>query len=43
MIQLVLQGLGTGTDDGLAATQERRDQVRERLASAGSGFDDEPL
>ena len=36
--QLVLQVLGAGRDDGLAAPQQRRHQVGERLAGAGARF-----
>jgi hypothetical protein len=39
--QLILQRLGAGGDDDLAAVQERRHQVGKRLACAGAGFRDE--
>jgi len=38
--QLVLQGLGTGRDDHLAARTQRRHQVGEGLARAGAGLGD---
>ncbi len=36
--ELVLQGLGPGRDDHLAAREQRRHQVGEGLAGAGAGF-----
>ena len=39
--QLVLQVLGAGRDDGLAAPQQRRHQVGEGLAGAGAGLGDQ--
>ncbi len=41
VIQLVLQRLGAGRNDGLAAANERRQQVRKGLARAGTRLDDE--
>jgi hypothetical protein len=41
VIELVLQRLGAGTDDGLAPAHERRQQVGEGLAGSSSGLDDE--
>ena len=39
--ELVLQRLGAGGDDHLAAVQERGDEIREGLAGAGAGLGDE--
>ena len=39
--ELVLQRLGAGRDDDLAAGEERRDEVGEGLAGAGSCFGDQ--
>jgi hypothetical protein len=39
--QLVLQVLGAGRDDGLAAPQQRRDQIGEGLARACAGLGDQ--
>ena len=39
--ELVLQRLGARRDDHLAAVQQRRHQIRERLPGAGSCFRDE--
>ena len=39
--ELVLQRLGAGGDDHLAAVQERGDEIRERLAGAGAGLGDQ--
>ena len=39
--QLVLQGLGAGGDDHLAAGQQRGREVGEGLAGAGAGFGDQ--
>jgi hypothetical protein len=36
--ELVLQGLGAGGDDHLAAREQRRHQVGEGLAGAGAGL-----
>jgi hypothetical protein len=41
--QLVLQGLGTGGDDHLAAAQQGWDKIGEGLAGTGAGFGDEDL
>src|SRR5690606_24829345 len=38
-VQLVLQRARAGGDDGLAARQQRRREIRERLADAGAGLD----
>ena len=40
--QLVLQRLGPGGDDHLAAVEQRRDEVGEGLAGAGARFGDQP-
>jgi hypothetical protein len=40
--ELVLQGLGAGGDDDLAAGQQRRHQVGEGLAGAGAGLGHQP-
>jgi hypothetical protein len=39
--KLVLQGLGPGRDDDLAARAQRRHEIRESLAGAGAGLRDE--
>ena len=39
--QLLLQGLGAGRDDDALARANDRQQVRQRLAGAGAGFDDQ--
>ena len=41
VIQLVLKRFGARADDGLAAAQQGRQQVREGLARTGTGFDHE--
>ena len=41
MIKLVLQGLGPGADDGLAAAHQGGQQVGEGLSRACAGLDDE--
>ena len=38
VIQLILQRAGAGRDDGLQSRQQRRNQIRERLAGAGAGL-----
>ena len=38
--QLILQSLGAGGDDHLAAVQQRGDEIGERLAGAGAGLGD---
>jgi hypothetical protein len=40
MVKLVLQRLGACRNNGLAATHQRRQQIRECLAGAGTGLDD---
>ena len=39
MIKLVLQRLGPGRDDGLAAALQSRQQVSKRFTRAGARFD----
>ena len=39
--QLVLQRLGAGGDDHLAAVEQRGNEIREGLAGAGAGFGDQ--
>jgi hypothetical protein len=39
--QLVLQGQGRGRDHDATVVEQRRDQVGQRLAGAGSGLDDQ--
>ena len=39
--ELVLQRLGAGGDDDLAAVEQRRDEIGEGLAGAGAGFGDQ--
>ena len=41
--ELVLQALGRGADQGAAAAQQRRHQVREGLADAGPRLDDQRI
>ena len=42
MIELVLQRLGARRNDGFLAAQQRGQEIREGLAGAGAGLDDEP-
>ena len=39
--ELLLQGLGAGGDDDALAGADHRKQIRQRLAGAGAGFDDQ--
>ena len=36
--QLILQGLGSGRDNDLAAREQRRNKIRDRLTSTGTGL-----
>src|SRR5437016_2550638 len=41
LIELILERLRTGGDDDLAAREQRRNEIGERLAGSGSGFSDQ--